>query len=75
MEQNKNRDSADRTTGKEPSEKSTGDALDAAPPGSGIINSSRSGQAVSENPVLRADRDVADVLAPDEREKPEDGTR
>lgn len=39
------------------------EALESAPPGSGVINSSRSGQAVSENPVIRADRDTGDVLA------------
>lgn len=41
----------------------------AAPPGSGIINNSRSGQAVSQNPVTRVGRDAGDVLADEVREE------
>lgn len=42
------------------------------PPGAGRINSSRSGQSVSENPVLRAGRDAGDILANNVREESSD---
>lgn len=45
------------------------DASTTPPPGTGRINSSRSGQAVSDNPVLRVDRDAGDVLAENVREE------
>lgn len=32
------------------------------PPGAGVVNSTRTGQANSENPVLRTDREAGDVL-------------
>lgn len=45
------------------------DAEEAPPPGAGVINNSRSGQGVSDNPVIRARRDAGDVLADEVREE------
>ncbi|CAN5769878.1 hypothetical protein BH23GEM3_BH23GEM3_07120 [soil metagenome] len=39
------------------------------PPGAGVINNSRSGQGVADNPVIRARRDAGDKLADRVREE------